>query len=592
MALGQADGKRRTCLVIERLERERYVGSMDPRLLDADVQAEISETMDRSWCLALVEALADPALSSDQRRPLERTLADLDDPRFVEPLLVILNDHKRPNRVLDSAVNVLSECGVLASWSKGAIEQPDVASRWIRSDNTHLQRLGFSLGNRADRQAIDEYISEVFDPPELGESDRITRMRACLPAAVASMAFGFEEPEYQARKVSLLDHGDPEVRAAAVRTLLWDEPNFAEYPLIAATRDADPDVVIDALDVLRYYPTLAVRRVLVTATSEAATLQQRQMADQSLASIDEDLLRELNGLVDHPDLLPATKAWFGEARRVLSVGVSLDLDATTSGNSGELGKSGKSGKSQPDSLALDAAVALSQPNTTKPGTEWNQALVESLRDPDGSWVPKLRWLENLQPDQIPSTDVATFCAAIAHHDDPNVRYRGTRILAGCDCADLLLDLLGDPVGGVRKSASYALHDVSPSQLVAHDVLAPVLSGELGGTRASESVRTWARHAFALDAEAAGAQALALAEDRRESVRHAAIKQIVAFGAPGGKSLVKFLRSDPLVTWAVHSTIITSRHLLGISDRLALSALDQFLDADNLWLQLALATFRA
>jgi HEAT repeat protein len=556
---------------------------MNPRLLDADVQIEIGKTMDRSWCLALVEALADPALPFDQRRPLERTLADLDDPRFVEPLLAILNDHKQATPILESAVNVLSECGVLASWSACIFGQPDVASNWIGSGNTHLHRLGFSLGNRADRQAIDEYISEVFDPPEVGESERITSMRACLPAAVASMAFGFEEPEYQARKVSLLDHADPEVRAAAARTLLWDEPNLAEYPLIGATRDADPDVVIDALDVLRYYPTLAVRQVLVTATSEAATLQQRQMADQSLASIDEDLHRELDTLVDHPDQLPATKAWFGEARRVLGVGVSVDLDATTSS---------KLGVSQPDALVLDAAVALSQSNTSKPETEWNQALVESLRDPDGLWAPKLRWLENLQPEQIPSTDVATFCISIAHHDDPNVRYRATRILAGCDCVDLLLHLLEDPVGGVRKGASYALHDVSPSQLVADTVLAPVLSGELGGTRASESVRTWARHAFALDAETAGVHALALAEDRRESVRHAAIKQVVAFGVPGGKSLIKLLRADPLVTWAVHSTLITSRHLLGISDRSALSALDRFLDADSLWLQLALATFRA
>jgi hypothetical protein len=32
-------------------------------------------------------------------------------------------------------------------------------------------------------------------------------------------------------------------------------------------------------------------------------------------------------------------------------------------------------------------------------------------------------------------------------------------------------------------------------------------------------------------------------------------------------------------------------MLGISDRSALSVLDQFLDVDNLWLQLALATFR-
>jgi hypothetical protein len=142
---------------------------------------------------------------------------------------------------------------------------------------------------------------------------------------------------------------------------------------------------------------------------------------------------------------------------------------------------------------------------------------------------------------------------------------------------------------VRKSASYALHDVSPSQEVAHAVLAPVLSGEIGGTRASESVRTWARHAFALDPVEAAQQALALTDDRRESVRHAAIKQIVAFDAPGKKTLLKFLRADPLVTWAVHSTVITSRHLIGISDRAALNALEQFLDTDNLWLQLALAT---
>jgi HEAT repeat protein len=586
---------------------------MNPRLFDADVQAEISETMDRSWCSALVEALADPALPSDQRRPLERTLADLDDPRLVEPLLAILNDHKRPNQVFDSVVDVLSECGVLASWSARTSGQPDIASKWIRSDNSYLRRLGFSLGNRADRQAIDEFISEVFDPAQTGEEERITRMRACLPAAVSAMAFGFEEPEYQARKVSLLDHHDPEVRAAAARTLLWDEPNFAEYPLIAATRDADPNVVTDALDVLRYYPTLAVRNVLVTATADAQTLQQRQMADQSLASLDEDLHRELDGLNDDPNQLPTTKAWFAELRRVLSVGLPLSTDEihfesspgeaenqpTTGVATEAIAQDQKiPGSADPSSpsasieaeILLRAAGALHSSPPTKPGGVWDAAMAQSLHEPDGQWAQKLRWLEKLGPEAIPSVAKASFCEVLAQHPDPNVRYRGTRILAGCNRTDLLLAGLQDPVGGVRKSASYELHDVSPSQEVADAVIAPVLSGEIGGTRASESVRTWARHAFALNPEQAGETALALAEDRRESVRHAAINQIVAFGAPG-KTLVKFLRADPLVTWAVHSTVITSRHMLGISDRSALSALDQYLDVDNLWLQLALATFR-
>ncbi len=598
---------------------------MDARPLDSDSLAEISETMDRSWCLGLMEALADSQLPFDQRRPLERTLADLDDPRFVDPLLAILNDQANSVEVRDSALNVLSECGVLASWSAVSNDQPDIASNWMRSDNTHLQRLGFSLGNRADREAIDEFISEVFDPPEPGEEERIIRMRACLPAAVSAMAFGFEEPEYQARKVSFLDHRDAEVRAAAARTLLWDEPNFAEYPLIAATRDADPNVVIDALDVLRYYPTLAVRNVLVTATADAETLQQRQMADQSLASLDEDLHRELDGLIDGPNQLPTTKAWFAELRRVLSVGLPSSTDpghlaasasdvtsAAKTENQPKRGvaaeataqdqaqnqpqnqdmrgstNSSSSSTSIDEEILVRAAAALH--SSTKPGGKWDAAIAESLREPDGRWAQKLRWLEKLGPEAIPTAAKVSFCEVLAQHPDPNVRYRGTRILAGCNRTDLLLAGLKDPVGTVRKSASYVLHDVSPSQEVAEAVIAPVLSGEIGGTRASESVRTWARHAFALDPERAGEMALDLAEGRRESVRHAAISQIVAFGAPG-KTLVKFLRADPLVTWAVHSTVIASRHMLGISDRSALSALDQYLDVDNLWLQLALATFR-
>ncbi len=587
---------------------------MDARALDAESLAAISEAMDRSWCAALIEALVDSGLSFDLRRPLERTLADLNDLRFVGPLLTILEDRSIMPEVRDSAINVLSECGVMPSWSSEATTQPDMASSWIRSENSDLQRLGFSLGNRADRQAIDEFISEVFDPPEPGEATRITSMRACLPAAVASMAFGFEEPEYQARKVSLLDHVDPEVRAAAARTLLWDEPNFAEYPLIAATRDADPDVVIDALDVLRYYPTLAVRGTLANATKGTATLQQRQMADQSLASLDEDMRRELSALEDHPNQLPATRAWIAEARRVLAQDQpSGALPANTTDFAA----------SSPEALVRETAAALTQtPQTERTdrtgqteqteqteqtgqarseqmeqtkqlnlADKWDPAMLDSFNAPDGLWAPKLRWLEQLHVENIPTNEKATFCEFLAQHDDPNVRYRGTRILADCDRGDLLLVLLQDRVGGVRKSASYALHDVSPSQQVANAVLAPVLSGEIGGTRASESVRTWARHAFALNPEAAGEQVLALAEDRRESVRHSAINQIVAFGAPGGQTLVKFLRADPLVTWAVHSNLITSRHLLGISDRAALSALDQFLDVDNLWLQLALATFR-
>jgi HEAT repeat protein len=570
---------------------------MDARNLDADALALIGETMDRSWCAALIEALADPKLDFDQRRPLERALADLDDPRFVGPLLSILKDPSSSVEVCESILNVLSECGILAAWSCDATEQPDVATSWIRADNLHLQRLGFSLGNRADRQAIDEYISEVFDPPEPGENERITRMRAGLPAAVAAMAFGFEEPEYQARKVSLLDHSDPEVRAAAARTLLWDEPNIAEYPLIAATRDADPDVVVDALDVLQYYPTLAVRATLVKATRDAATLQQRQVADQSLANIDECLRRELGGTPHHPNYPPATQAWFAEAHRVLDLSEpfpsaeSILPDIAPPGPADLVSQAPTSVPMnvQLESMVIDAAAALNRRTAAKSEEEWNPEMAAALHHPDGQWAAALRWLETLQPSNIPPTEKASFCTLLTQHQDPNVRYRGTRMLAGCDRADLLLELLDDRVGSVRKSASYALHDVSPSQEVAYAVLAPVLSGEIGGTRASESVRTWARHAFALDPVGAAQQALALTDDRRESVRHAAVKQIVAFDAPGKKTLLKFLRADPLVTWAVHSTVITSRHLIGISDRAALGALEQFLDTDNLWLQLALAT---
>jgi hypothetical protein len=49
----------------------------------------------------------------------------------------------------------------------------------------------------------------------------------------------------------------------------------------------------------------------------------------------------------------------------------------------------------------------------------------------------------------------------------------------------------------------------------------------------------------MNPERAGEMALALTEDRRESVRHAAINQIVSFGAPG-KTLVN---SYALIRWS-------------------------------------------
>ena len=43
---------------------------------------------------------------------------------------------------------------------------------------------------------------------------------------------GIEQPRFQALKVRALSHPDPDVRATAASTLLWDEPVCAELALL------------------------------------------------------------------------------------------------------------------------------------------------------------------------------------------------------------------------------------------------------------------------------------------------------------------------------------------------------------------------
>ncbi len=71
------------------------------------------------------------------------------------------------------------------------------------------------------------------------------------------------------------------------------------------------------------------------------------------------------------------------------------------------------------------------------------------------------------------------------------------------------------------------------------------------------------------------------------MRVSAIEELVAIDAAVGEQMVFYLQEEPLVTWAVHTTIISGRRHLEMTDAQVREAMTPWLNVDNFWLQIAL-----
>jgi hypothetical protein len=524
----------------------------------------IRETLDRSHTFELLDILLAEGTDGDTATGVERLIRCLEDVRTVEPLLALIENTEEPVFKRERALSVLIDASVYVA---------DFATRqrWFADGDPIQVELALACSDRRDGANI----SAVLQTP--GHSLRI--------AATASLAFGFEEPEWQQRKVALLRDGDPAVRAAAALVLLWDEPVIAEAALIEATNDADDDVACDAIDTLRYYRSAAALEALLRIRSESASLRRFDMASKSLADLADGMADEVSGVPignRHVDRVRDLLQNFAE--QVATSNASVDYVSPEIDHVRSVELTTGSLAAQLD--ANSTATAGWSPRTEN-AASWS-LLRSQLADPNGQWEPKYANLRLLDCDSIPLSDRAEAATYLRQHPDPMVRALSCAALVRLGAINDLVALLDDPIPHVAKSARYSLRDVDANSEIAELVLAPVRSSALAGTQASEAIETWARHRRALVGDEVIGELLVLANDRRETVRVSAIEELVAIDAPVGAQMIRFLHEPPLVTWAVHTTIISGRRHLGLTDMQVLEAIEPWLDVDDLWLQTALS----
>jgi hypothetical protein len=524
----------------------------------------IRETLDRSHTFELLDILLAEGTDADTATGVERLIRCLEDVRTVEPLLALIENTEEPAFKRERALSVLIDASVYVA---------DFATRqrWFANGDPIQVELALACSDRRDGANI----SAVLQTP--GHSLRI--------AATASLAFGFEEPEWQQRKVALLRDGDPAVRAAAALALLWDEPVVAEAALIEATNDPDDDVACDAIDTLRYYRSATVLKALLRVRSESASLRRFDMASKSLADLADGMAEEASGVPDgnrHVDRVRELLQVFAEQVAISNAMVDYTSSAVEDGRSAE--PTAGSLAAQLDATSTAASGLLPR---TDEAASWS-LLRSQLADPNGQWEQKYANLRLLDCDSIPLSNRAEAATYLRSHPDPMVRAVSCPTLVRLGAINDLVALLDDPIPHVAKSARYSLRDVDADSEIAELVLAPVRSSALAGTQASEAIETWARHRRALVGDEVIGELLVLANDRRETVRVSAIEELVAIDAPVGAQMIRFLHEPPLVTWAVHTTIISGRVHLGLTDMQVLEAMESWLDVDDLWLQTALS----
>jgi HEAT repeat protein len=501
----------------------------------------IRERGDRAHSLELLKALRDPSLDSDVAHQVVRTLVELDDPRCLVTLRAIAEDTSVEVAVRTRAVSVLCE----------SLAHPtgDDLRRWWTSGEDLLRSAALPLMDRSEADVLEA----VFDDPT----------SVWLPEALHAIAFGFQEPIWQQRKITCLSHHDPKVRTAAARSVFWDEPLLAEAPLLALLADDDPQVAAHAAGSLAYYPSREVALALA-ATGYPDVLRNSQSPDPSDGVLDS--FRWV--LTEETEVAAQMRDWMGPVAAL--PGLALEAAAVGSGLGAQ------------QSVVAEAGTRLGLRNDD--AITWSETLLDRVNNPDEPLQPLLADLRLLDAESIPAAQRMRVVATMCRHADANLRERGAVLASQLDLAEPIVELLNDPCVTVRKTAVYYAHDLSQNALIAEKVIALLDGGEVASTQGREALRTWVRH---VDPVLAQRRLIRFArDDQRESIAVGAIEELVTLEDPRDalQRLVGLLQRPALVTWAGHITLLDAYARLGISP----GDIDHLRVVDNVWLATAIA----
>ena len=476
----------------------------------------IREVLDRSATKVLVARLLSDEPDAAEREEIERSLTALDDVRAVLPLQAAGENTSISPVLRVSALHVVTSM-------LGAAVLP--IREWWTGDDPVLR---FAAASVLPHRQFASLVRPVLRNPD---DPMLARVLTC-------MDIGFEEPEWQTLKIRALTNASSAVRAAAATTLLWDEPLVAHDGLVAATRDIDLDVAVEAVSTLMYYPTSSVVEslsVLVDSPNEFLA-----------SSADVARARVLSDIADAVALAPSSplmRSWSTLLRR-------YGFDATT----------------EAPSRSLAGSLLRTPP---PPTVAWNIEFERELLDLDGPWQERMNALRRLDPTSVPVAERRRVLGLLVHHPDPEVRGASALHLSAWEGGPAaLLGLLDDPMVTVSKSAMYSLHDVDVASTLSSSIRDRawdfVVDGTRVSTRASEALRTFVRHGDAADANDVTAKLVGLGSDPRESVRASALEHLVSRHEESAiRSAMVTLAEPPEVTWAVHGTLLDAAHRFGI-----------------------------
>ncbi len=211
-----------------------------------------------------------------------------------------------------------------------------------------------------------------------------------------------------------------------------------------------------------------------------------------------------------------------------------------------------------------------------------QALASALADTRGRWDEKRNWLSRAEWSEEPEGDRPLLRDVLLHHVDPMVRKHASRIVAGWNDVDALLELTSDRYSMVRQPAVYWLESVSQSADAADVLWSLISSDAVGGWAAREALDSWVQH---YDADPTEQLVDIVLRDTRTTLRWSAVNEL---GTEKVDLMSGFLHTPPAVSWSLHALVLDNLAQRGLRP----ANLASFLEVDDLYVAVACAKFAA
>lgn len=478
----------------------------------------------------MLEEVRAESTNPGERSEAFRTLGYLEDYRSIGPLTEMVENADLSTDLREEASVVLSGCDLTSTERQ--------RRSWWSSGDAPLMKHALRLMERPEADVLTSVAGDNSHPWQ--------------GLALATMAFGFDEPEFQPLRIDALTHRDPLIRASAANVLVWDEPVAAEAPLLEAMRDESTAVAIEAVRTLEYYPSRQVLRE-ISEMSDAANDELRMVVSTSLDSLRECFEEVASD--GSEEEVRWMRGWMEPVADLLTL--------------------------------TDEPQSVGQQGAPSPPSRTRYSLDDVLRvvdDTDGEWAANRQILLEVDWALFDDSARAELSSDLGAHPEPLVREAAAVALSSWGQAEELVVLTGDRHFAVRKAAIYHLGLLAPDPELA--AVAWGYLSDAAGATASEALTTYVTHA---SRDKAIGRLTALASDARsESLRHSAISNLVTLGGSSEvASLNYLLREPPSVTWTLHIALLNAIRKLGLPD----PDVPDLFEVDNLHLVQSLAALR-